>query len=119
MCTIQNPKKRFDYNAYIQGRLIGKYVVIYHDEVDEASTQDTIENPDAPTEDTEVIAVLPRIDNPDTYEVNVHRVNFNQSYHNTNPAYIALPNSEGLNVYTGRFVLPAKHIVACSRAGPN
>jgi hypothetical protein len=29
MCTVQKPKMRLDYNAYMQGRRAGKYVVIY------------------------------------------------------------------------------------------
>jgi hypothetical protein len=40
MCTLQNqaqistPRRRFDYDAYIKGRLEGRYVVIYiEDEV--------------------------------------------------------------------------------------
>ena len=33
MYTTENkPAKRFDYNAYIQGRLAGKYVIAYIDE---------------------------------------------------------------------------------------
>jgi hypothetical protein len=119
MCTIQKPKKRFDYEAYIQGRLVGKYVVIYHDQIDETSTQDIIENPDAPTRHTEVIAVLPKDSSPVTLERNVHRVDFNQPYQNINPAYIGLPNPEGLNVYRGRLAPNVKQMMACSRAGPN
>ncbi len=32
MCTAQKPKKQFDYKAYIEGRLAGKYVVIYKED---------------------------------------------------------------------------------------
>lgn len=119
MCTLQKPKKRFDYDAYIHGRLVGKYVVIYHDEIDEASTQDTIEKPDLPSEDTEVTTVLPKDSSPVIFERIVHRVDFTLPYHSTNPAYIGLPNPEGLNVYRGRLVLPAKPVTARSRAGPD
>jgi hypothetical protein len=68
MCTLQKPKKRFDYEAYIQGRLVGKYVVIYHDEIDETFTQDINENPDLPSEDTEIIFVLPKDSSPGIFE---------------------------------------------------
>lgn len=44
MCTIQKPKKRFDYDAYIQGRLIGKYVVIYYDEITDIPEDEVPEN---------------------------------------------------------------------------
>jgi hypothetical protein len=119
MCTLQKPKKRFDYDAYIQGRLVGKYVVIYLDEIDETFTQDIIENPDAPSEDTEVIAVLPRDSSPVIFERIGHRVDFTLPYHSTNPAYIGLPNPEGLNVYRGRLAPNVKPMMACSRAGPS
>jgi hypothetical protein len=119
MCTLQKPKKRFDYEAYIQGRLVGKYVVIYHEEVDETFTQDIIKNPDLPSEDTEVTTVLPKDSSPVIFERIVHRVDFGQPYQNINPIHVGLPNPEGLNLYKGCLVLFVKPIIACSRAGPN
>jgi hypothetical protein len=119
MCTLQKPKKRFDYEAYIQGRLVGKYVVIYHEEVDETFTQDIIENPDLPSEDTEVTTVLPKDSSPVIFERIVHRVDFTLPYRNTDPIHIGLPNPKGLNVYEGRLAPNVKPMMACSRAGPN
>jgi len=119
MCTLQKLKKRFDYEAYIQGRLVGEYVVIYHDEIDETFTQDIIENPDAPSQDTEIISVLPRDSRPGISERIVPRADFTLPYHSTNPAYIGLPSPEGLNVYRGRLAPNVKPMMACSRAGPS
>jgi hypothetical protein len=119
MCTLQKPKKRFDYEAYIQGRLVGKYVVIYHDEIDETFTQDINENPDLPSGDAEVITILSVDSRLVTVERSVHRVNFSQHYRNTNPIYIGLLNPKDLNVYRRRLVLPVTPMIACSRAGPN
>jgi hypothetical protein len=119
MCTLQKPKKRFDYEAYIQGRLVGKYVVIYHDEIDETFTQDINENPDLPSEDTEIIFVLPKDSSPGIFERIMRRADFSLLYHNTNPAYIGLPNPEGLNGYRGHLAPNVKAMMACSRAGPN
>jgi hypothetical protein len=118
MCTLQKPK-RFDYEAYIQGRLVGEYVVIYHDEIDETSAQEIIKNPDLPSEDTEVTTVLPKDSSPVIFERIVHRVDFTLPYHSTNPAYIGLPDPEGLNVCRGRLAPNVKPMMACSRAGPN
>ena len=119
MCTLQKPKKRFDYDAYIQGRLVGKYVVIYHEEVDETFTQDIIENPDLPSEDTAIISILPKDSSPVTFKRNVHQRDFTLPYRNTDPIHIGLPNPKGLNVYEGRLAPNVKPMMACSRAGPN
>jgi hypothetical protein len=119
MCTLQKPKKRFDYEAYIQGRLVGEYVVIYHDEIDETSAQEIIKNPDIPTEDTEVTTVLPKDSSPVIFERTVPRADFTLPYYSEGSAYIGLPNPKGSPVYRRRLVLPVTPMIACSRAGPN
>lgn len=43
MCTAQKPKKQFDYKAYIEGRLAGKYVVIYKEDTQSIASKDEIQ----------------------------------------------------------------------------
>jgi hypothetical protein len=57
MCTLQNqdqistPRRRFDYDAYIKGRLEGRYVVTYID--DEVAVNEA--EPIISTDDIEVV----------------------------------------------------------------
>jgi hypothetical protein len=57
MCTLQNqtqintPRRRFDYDAYIKGRLEGRYVVIYIDDDDIINEAESIIS----TDDIEVV----------------------------------------------------------------
>ncbi|KGO88123.1 hypothetical protein Q765_03480 [Flavobacterium rivuli WB 3.3-2 = DSM 21788] len=117
MCTIQKPKKRFDYDAYIQGRLIGKYVVIYHDEI-----------PDEPEiKASEVEELLP-IAQPlipikfgnDILELSgLYVSQFNQPLFYLEPVYIGAPDFESSAMDKGCLLPVVKPAFPNGRAGPN
>jgi len=116
MCTIQKPKKRFDYDAYIQGRLIGKYVVIYHDEIPEepeikASDVEGLQHLSQP-----LIAILPDDDVQELSEINVFEVMLNQSH--LKAAIICAVNCGGLAAYKIGEFAGAKPNFPNGRAGP-
>jgi len=117
MCTIQKPKKRFDYDAYIQGRLIGKYVVIYHDEIPDKPEIDTTEFQELQPVTQHLIALKPDDGIPELSEVNVYPVNLNQSH--LKAATISAINYYGLVVYKIGGFAGAKLVFQSSRAGPS
>jgi hypothetical protein len=55
-------RKEFDYNAYIQGRLRGEYVVIYHTVVDKpvsASSEEIVNEELLPDSDKISVIIIP------------------------------------------------------------
>ena len=116
MCTIQKSKKRFDYDAYIKGRLIGKYVVIYHDEIPdepeiEASEVEEIYPVDQP--------LIPIKSNDNILELSgLYVSQFNQPLFYLEPVYADIPDFDSLAMYKG---LPpvVKPAWPHGRAGPN
>jgi len=116
MCTIQKPKKRFDYDAYIQGRLIGKYVVIYHDEIPDEAGTDSTEVEGLQPLSQPLIAILPDDDVQELSEVNVFKVMLNQSH--LKAAIFCAVNCGGLAAYKIGGFAGAKLALQSSRAGP-
>jgi len=118
MCTIQKSKKRFDYDAYIQGRLIGKYVVIYHDEIPDEPEIKASEVEGLQPVSQPLIGIKPEDDIPELFEVNVFKVAFDQSYLSIKSTYTGVPNRKGLAVYESDWIFGVKPNFPNSRAGP-
>ncbi|KGO87850.1 hypothetical protein Q765_05025 [Flavobacterium rivuli WB 3.3-2 = DSM 21788] len=73
MCYASQPvtRKVFDYNAYIQGRLRGEYVVIYHtvvEEPEDVASDIQLDITDMPTFDIQQTTVIPII----SFSNNIH-----------------------------------------------
>ena len=118
MCTIQKPKKRFDYDAYIQGRLIGKYVVIYHDEIPDEPEIKTSEAEELRAIAQPLIAIKSDDDISELFEVNVIQVAFDQSYFSIKPNYTGVLNHKDLDVHGSHWIFGVKPDFPNGRAGP-
>ena len=118
MCTIQKPKKRFDYDAYIQGRLIGKYVVIYHDEIPDEPEIDTTEVEELQPVDLLLIAIKTDDDVQELSKVNVYKVTLNES-HLKATTYNGKSNRKDLTAYKNDWIFGVKPNFPNGRAGPN
>jgi len=117
MCTIQKPKKRFDYDAYIKGRLIGKYVVIYHDEIPVEPEVDTSEVEGLQPVSQPLIVIKPD-DIPELSGLSLYRETLKWSHFHFEPVYTDTPDFRSLAMYKGCLLLVVKTACPNGRAGP-
>ena len=122
MCTTQKPTKRFDYDAYIQGRMIGKYVVIFHDILPEVPDEIVPEVAEVTPVPQEIIVTKPDNDIPEICELNVYSVNHlssNKSFPKTETAYTIMASRNGLAMSVNGYLSASKTFISRSRAGPH
>lgn len=122
MCTTQKPTKRFDYDAYIQGRMIGKYVVIFHDIMPEVPEETVPEVAEVEPVAQELIVTKPDNDIPEICELNVYNVNHfssNKSFHKTETAFTGMTSHNGLAMSANGYLSASKPFISRSRAGPH
>ena len=122
MCTTQKPTKRFDYDAYIQGRMIGKYVVIFHDILPEVPDEIASEVAEVKPVPQELIVTKPDNDIPEISVLNVYHVNhfsLKKFFINVENAFTGMTSHNGLAMSANGYLSASKPFIPRSRAGPH